>query len=95
MGKVQCPNCKSFDTSTKMNNNTGCGCMSLFLSFMALGGGSGAAEAYGGYLGTFPIIGVILLIFGIVMLLIGLSQKSKQKIEVYECKNCKCEFEIN
>ena len=94
MSKIQCPNCNSFDTSSKMNGKTGCGCMSLFLSFMALGGGAGAAQVHGGYLGIFPTIGLILLILGVIMLILGYIQKSSQKIEIYECKNCKCEFEV-
>jgi len=95
MEKIQCPNCNSYDTSSKMNPNTGCGCLSLFVAFMALGGGSGASAFYGGHLGTFPLIGVILLIIGVVMLIYGAIQKSRQKTIIYECKNCKCEFEVN
>lgn len=94
MGKIQCPNCKSFDTSTKMNNNTGCGCMSLFLSFIALGGGAGAAEFYGGTQDIYPIFGSLLLIFGIVMVIYGQIQKSRQNTMIIECKNCKNEFEV-
>ena len=94
MGKVQCPNCNSFDTSSKMNSSTGCGCMSLFLSFLALGGMAGASQFMGGYVDTFPIIGLLLLIFGIVMIVYGQIQKSKQKTSIFECKNCKNEFKV-
>jgi len=94
MGKVQCPNCNSFDTGSKMNPKTGCGCVSVFLAIMALGGASASSATYGGDVPVIPIIGIPLLIFGIIMLIMGRIQKSKQKTEVYECKGCKCEFNV-
>lgn len=92
MGKVQCPNCKSYDTNEKTPPLVGCGCFSLVLSFLLLGGGAGVAQVYGGTFDSSPLLGGILFITGIIAIILGYFRKSRKQFEEYECKNCKLEF---
>lgn len=88
---MQCPNCKSYDTSKNNGTTTSVGCFVMFVGFFFGGGGAGASSFYGGEMGSF-LWGIYILLFGILVWIIGKIRDSKKQVIEYECKSCKYNF---
>ena len=88
---VQCPNCGSYDTSSSSNGAQGCGCVLMFIGFIAGGGAAGSAMAQGGWLPTYSW-GIPLLLVGVVVWIYGFFTSKRSTVRTYTCNNCKYEF---
>jgi len=94
MGKIQCPNCNSYNTNEKLGKS-GCGCLLMFLGLLPLGLGSGMSSFYGGsFTGGSPLFGIVLIIIGIIIFIYSMISSSRKGFEEWECKNCKYEFQL-